>query len=105
MKKKKQKLPAFPLREGMEVDVPGIGPDYRFHGTGYTVKGTVIMVCQSASYALIEVKRKAGKYTIGVHFDSRTGKFTDGIRSRTIQSHITRPRAALYGDILPQKAR
>ena len=55
-----KKASAYPIREGMGIDVPAIGPDYRYRGTGYTTKGTVLFVSQTGGFALVEIKTKAG---------------------------------------------
>ena len=99
----KKKASAYPIREGMALDVPAIGPDYRYRGTGYTTKGTVLFVSQTGGFALVESKTKAGKYYTSVPINRRTGKPTDGARNKSIQGHITRPRSWLYGDVLPQR--
>ena len=99
----KKKASAYPIREGMAIDVPAIGPDYRYRGTGYTTKGTVLFVSQMGGFALVEIKTKAGKYYTSVPINRRTGKPTDGARNKSIQGHITRPRSWLYGDVLPQR--
>lgn len=101
----KKKAPAYPIREGMVIDVPAIGPDYRYRGTGYTTKGTVLFVSQMGGFALVEIKTKAGKYYTSVPINRRTGKPTDGARNKSIQGHITRPRSWLYGDVLPQRGK
>lgn len=98
-----KKASAYPIREGMVIDVPAIGPDYRYRGTGYTVKGTVLFVSQTGGFALAEIKTKAGKYYTTVQLNRHTGKPTDGARNKSIQGHITRPRSWLYGDVLPQR--
>ena len=56
-----KKASAYPIREGMVIDVPAIGPDYRYRGTGYTTKGTVLFVSQMGGFALVEIKTKAGE--------------------------------------------
>ena len=99
----KKKASAYPIREGMAIDVPAIGPDYRYRGTGYTTNGTVLFVSQMGGFALVEIKTKAGKYYTSVPINRRTGKPTDGARNKSIQGHITRPRSWLYGDVLPQR--
>ena len=99
----KKKASAYPIREGMAIDVPAIGPDYRYRGTGYTTKGTVLFVSQTGGFALVEIKTKAGTYYTSVPINRRTGKPTDGARNKSIQGHITRPRSWLYGDVLPQR--
>ena len=98
-----KKASAYPIREGMVIDVPAIGPDYRYRGTGYTTKGTVLFVRLTGGFALVEVTTKAGKYYTSVPINRRTGKPTDGARNKSIQGHITRPRSWLYGDVLPQR--
>lgn len=100
-----KKLPVCPIREGMIVDVPAIGPDYRFHGTSYTTKGKVLFVSQSGGFALAEIRTKAGRYYTSIPISRLTGKPTDGVRNKSIQGHITRPRTWLYGDVLPQRSR
>ena len=101
----KKKASAYLIREGMAIDVPAIGPDYRYRGTGYTTKGTVLFVSQTGGFALVEIKTKAGKYYTSVPINRRTGKPTDGARNKSIQGHITRPRSWLYGDVLPQRGK
>lgn len=93
----------FPIREGMVIDIPAIGPDYRFRGTSYTTKGTVLLVSETGGYILAEIKTKAGRYYTTVPINRLTGRPTDGARNKSIQGHITRSRAWLYGDVLPQR--
>lgn len=90
------------IRIGMAIPVPAVGPAYRYKGSS-TVLGRVIFVSRRGNYAVAEIKTKAGSYKTSVPLDPTTGKIRGGVVSRTIQAHITRPKAYLYGDVLPHR--